>query len=71
MWGIQSRAVNTVFAHIRRLADCEKQSGGKKVQVSVLRTRKKDKLYNNLTNSCNFIGRGPCSIRGQTHGIRD
>lgn len=26
-------------------------------------------LYNNLKNSCDFIRRGPWSIRGQTHGI--
>ena len=26
-------------------------------------------LYNNLKNSCDFIGREPWSIRGQTHGI--
>jgi hypothetical protein len=26
-------------------------------------------LYNNIKNSCNFFGREPWSIRGQTHGI--
>jgi hypothetical protein len=26
-------------------------------------------LYNNVKNSCDFIGQEPWSIRGQTHGI--